>query len=210
MNLNKATICLLIVLLASQLGSSEVFAVTPATDEQAAQGIARRHSIGSTIFLLGNLAPGDPPRFYLLNYRYQLSPRDLVYAEATTWTYYEPLGTYGASDEKYPGKVQAYGVGVGYQRFLWQQLYASAQATPFVQQFYNAADEHLQNGWQLYLQLRLGYRIELFQHRWFIEPSLACNYWPVNTNFPAAFQAVEDDAPDYYLFEPGLHFGYKF
>ena len=91
-----------------------------------------------------------------------------------------------------------------------QQLYASAQATPFVQQFYGAAGEHLENGLQLYLQLRLGYRIELFQHRWFIEPSLACNYWPVNTNFPAAFQSIEDDAPDYYLFEPGLHFGYKF
>ncbi len=61
---------------------------------------AKRHAIGSSLFLLGNLAPGDPVYFFLLNYGYQLTPKDVIFAEAITWTYYEPLGTYGTSEEK--------------------------------------------------------------------------------------------------------------
>src|SRR5215510_2848391 len=53
----------------------------------------RRHSIGSSLFLLGNLAQRDPPHFFLLNYGYEMTRRSVVFAEAITWTYYEPLGT---------------------------------------------------------------------------------------------------------------------
>ncbi len=166
--------------------------------------------LGSTLFLLGNVAPGDPPYFLQINFGYHVSPRDVLVLEAITWTYYEPLGTYGSSEEEYPGKIRAAGVGIGYQRFFWKGLYSTIQATPFFQQFYNEEDERIQGGFQLFLQLRLGYRFQLFRERWFIEPSVAFNYWPINTNFPESFSAVEDDAPNYYLFEPGLHFGFRF
>ncbi len=169
-----------------------------------------RHSIGSSLFLLGNFAPGDPPYFFQLNYGNRLSEKNVLFAEAITWTYYEPLGTYGDSDQLYPGKIRAFGLGVGYQRFLWKQLYVTAQATPFWQQFFDKEDSKIQNGFQLYLQSRVGYRVELFKHRWFLEPSVAFNYWPVNTNFPEAFQEIEDGNPNYFLFEPGLHFGFRF
>lgn len=170
----------------------------------------QRFSIGSTLFLLGNFAPGDPPYFFQLNFGYEITPKDVLILEAITWTYYEPLGTYGDSDEQYPGKIRAMGVGLGYQRFFWKGLYSSIIATPFFQQFYDEDDEQIQSGFQLYLQARLGYRFEFFDNRWFIEPSLACNYWPINTNFPESFADVEDDAPNYYFLEPGLHFGYRF
>jgi hypothetical protein len=65
-------------------------------------------------------------------------------------------------------------------------------------------------GLQLYLQSRIGYRIALLKRRWFVEPSVAFNYWPINTNLPARFGAVERGAPNYFLFEPGLHFGFTF
>ncbi|GBE29049.1 hypothetical protein BMS3Bbin04_00056 [bacterium BMS3Bbin04] len=65
--------------------------------------------------------------------------------------------------------------------------------------FLDSEDEITQNGFQLYLQLCVGYRFEFFEHRWFIEPSLAFNYWPVNTNFPAEFEEIEDGPPDYFL-----------
>ena len=169
-----------------------------------------RHSIGSSLFLLGNFAPGDPPYFFQLNYGNHITPKDAVIVEAITWTYYEPLGTYGSSDELYPGKVRAFGVGVGHQRFHWKKLYSTLQATPFLQQFYDEKDEKIQNGFQLYLQLRIGYRFEFFNKRWFVEPSAAFNYWPINTNFPQDFKEIEKDSPNYYLFEPGLHFGFKF
>ena len=121
--------------------------------------VNRKHSIGSSIFLIGNLAPGDPPHFFQFNYGYYLSPRDVIISEAITWTYYEPLGTYESSDELYPGKIRSIGIGIGYQRFHWKNLYTTIQATPFLQTF---------------------------------------------------FDEIEKDAPNYFLFEPGFHFGYKF
>jgi hypothetical protein len=174
------------------------------------QVLSRRHSIGSTLALLGNFDQEYPPHFFQLNYGYRLTRKEIITAEAITWTYYEPLGTYGSSDEFYSGKIKAYGLGLGYQRFYWKNLYSTVQATPFLQQFYDSDNERIQNGFQLYLQLRLGYRFEVLKHRWFIEPSAAFNYWPVSTNFPESFKDVESGSPNYFLFEPGLHFGYNF
>ncbi len=169
----------------------------------------RRHSIGSSLFMLGNFAPGDPPNFFQLSYGYQLSRKNNIIVEAITWTYYEPLGTYGSSDELYPGKVTAFGIGLGYQRFLWKKSFATVVATPFVQQFYDSDDNKIQKGFQLYLQFIVGYRFEFFKKRLYIEPAYALKYWPVNTNFPDSFEEIESGAPNY-KFEPSLNFGFKF
>lgn len=167
----------------------------------------RRHSIGSSIFLLGNI--GDTVNYFQLNYGYYITQKDIIIAEAITWTYYEPLGTYGSSEEFYPGKVIAYGLGLGYQRFLWKNLYSTVEPTFFLQQFYDTDNKKIQKGFQLYLQFIVGYRFEFFKKRMFIEPAIALKYWPVNTNFPASFAAIESGEPKY-RFEPGLNFGIKF
>jgi len=167
----------------------------------------KRHSIGSTLFLLGNI--GDSVRFIQLNYGYRLTPKDNLIVEAITWTYYEPLGTYGSSEEFYPGKVRASGIGLGYQRFLWKNLFTTVEPTFFLQQFYDSDDTKIQKGFQLYLQFIAGYRFEFFKKRMFVEPAIALKYWPVNTNFPASFAAIESGTPKY-KFEPGLNFGLRF
>ncbi len=167
----------------------------------------RRHFIGSSLFLLGNVR--DSVNFVQLNYGCQLTLKDLITVEAITWTYYEPLGTYGSSEEFYPGMVKAYGLGLGYQRFLWKNLYSTVEPTFFLQQFYDTSDKKIQKGFQLYLQFIVGYRIEFFKKRIFIEPAFALKYWPVNTNFPSSFAAIESGKPNY-KFEPSLNFGVKF
>ncbi len=167
-----------------------------------------RQSIGSSVFMLGNLAPGDPVHFYQLNFGYDLSPKERILVEAITWTYYEPLGTYGSSDEMYHGKVRAIGVGVGYQRFLYKKFFTTIEATPFFQTFYDENDKKIQNGFQLYLQFISGYSF-IIGKRFFIEPAIALKYWPVNTNFPEDFKKVEEGAPNH-IFEPSLNFGWKF
>jgi len=167
----------------------------------------RRHSIGSTLFLLGNI--GDSVCFFQLNYGYQLTQKDNIIVEAITWTYYEPLGTYMNSKEYYPGKVRAYGIGLGYQRFLWKNLYTTVEPTFFLQQFYDSDNKEIQKGFQLYLQFILGYRFEFFKKRLFVEPAYAIKYWPVNTNFPASFAAIESGLPKYKC-EPSLNFGFRF
>jgi len=171
-----------------------------------------RHSIGSSFFLLGNLDTAEPPLFFQLNYGYDLTPKDLIIVEAITWAYYRPLGLqyWDTVEESYPGKIRSFGVGVGYQRFHWKGLYSTVQATPFLQNFYDAEDTKIQSGFMLWCQLRIGYRLEFFKKRFFIEPSFVINYWPVNTNLPDSFAQVESGLPNYFLFEPGLHFGFKF
>ncbi len=175
-----------------------------------AQNVKRQHSIGSSLFLLGNFAQEDPPRYFQLNYGYEYVPKSFIVVEAITWTYYEPLGTYGSSSRSYPGKIQAYGIGIGHQQFYWKGLYSTIQATPFFQQFFDLKDRKIGDGFQLYLQLRLGYRFEFFNKRCFLEPSVAFNYWPINTNIPDSFKEVDNRSVNYYLFEPGLHFGFRF
>jgi len=167
----------------------------------------KRHSIGSTLFLLGNI--GDSVNFFQLNYGYRLTQKDNFIVEAIAWTYYEPLGTYASSEEYYPGKVRAYGIGLGYQRFLWKNLFTTVEPTLFLQQFFDTDDKKIQKGFQLYLQFIVGYRFEFLKKRMFIEPAYALKYWPVNTNFPASFAAIERGAPKY-KFEPGLNFGFRF
>jgi hypothetical protein len=167
----------------------------------------KRHSIGSTLFLLGNI--GDSVRFMQLNYGYRLTQKDNLIIEAITWTYYEPLGRYGSSEEFYPGKVTAYGIGLGYQRFLWRNLFTTVEPTFFLQQFYDASDAKIQKGFQLYLQFIAGYRFEFFKRRFFIEPAIALKYWPVNTNLPVSFASVENGVQKY-KFEPALNFGFTF
>jgi len=171
------------------------------------QDVKKRHSVGSTLWLLGNI--GDSVSFMQLNYGYRLSPKDNIIVEAITWTYYEPLGTYMKSKEYYPGKVKATGIGLGYQRFLWKNLFTTIEPTFFLQQFYDSDGNKIQKGFQLYLQFIAGYRFEFFKKRMFVEPAYALKYWPVNTNFPASFAAIESGAPKY-KFEPSLNFGVKF
>lgn len=181
---------------------------TVAQNKNNKEEIEHRHSFGASLFMLFNFSE-DSPDYYLLTYGYQLTKKDRVFAEYNTWKYEEPMGTYGDSDEFYPGYVRSHGIGFGYQRFHWKGLFNTVQATPFYTQYFDLEGEKIQNGFQLYLQFVLGYRIELFKKRWYVEPAVALKYWPVDTNVPPDFAAVEEGAPNT-IFEPGLNFGFKF
>ena len=169
-----------------------------------------RHSLGSSLFMLGNLS-SDSPDYFLLTYGYRLTKKDRVFAEFNTWKYKQPLGqgVYNKSDEFYPGFVRAWGVGFGYQRFFWKGLYSTVSATPFLTQYFDEDNNKIQKGFQLYLQLHAGYRFKFFNERLYIEPAIALKYWPVDTNYPNAFAEIEKGTPKY-IFEPSLNFGIRF
>ncbi|GAB5522103.1 MAG: hypothetical protein RhofKO_43540 [Rhodothermales bacterium] len=175
----------------------------------------RRHHIGSSAFVSFTFLLEESPDFYQLNYGYRLTERDVLSIEAITWKYWAPIGIpYGPSkddsEEEYPGYVQAFGVGAAYQRFVWRDIYVAAHALPLVQHYIDEADARIQSGFQLFLTGRLGYYIGFFNDRFFLEPSIAFTYWPINTNLPKSFAAQENKWPNYFLFEPGLHFGVRF
>ena len=177
--------------------------------------IDRKHFVSTSLWSIANLFP-DPADFYELNYGYRFTVNDALIVNVTTWKYPEPLGIPATNEKKYkhvedyPGFVRAYGIGIVYQRFLWKKVYSSIHANTFMQNFYDEQNNKIQSGFQLYLQARLGYRLELFEKRFFLEPSISFNYWPINTNFPAQFLEKENNWPNYFLFEPHLNFGINF
>lgn len=176
--------------------------------------VPQRHFIGSSAFMLFNVLP-EPPDFYQLNYGYWLTSRDVLSIELITWKYNAPLGipygpAMGSSEEQYPGYIREFGLGGAYQRFIWRDLYVGGHALPLLQKYHDESGDEIQEGFQLFLTLRMGYHVRLFHDRFFIEPSVAVTHWPINTNVPSSFADKDSQWPNYFLLEPGLHFGMKF
>ena len=91
--MKKFILTTLVIAVFTTLAFSQDFTQTDSVSVQTEkQDINRRHSIGSSLFLLGNI--GDSVNFFQLNYGYRLTQKDNIIVEAITWTYYEPLGTY--------------------------------------------------------------------------------------------------------------------
>lgn len=190
----------------------------PATAETTStDSTYRRFFVGSSLFMLANLNTSDPnrPDFVQLNVGYRLTPKDVVSVEAKTWKYAWPLGIpYGkgqtAPAEKYPGYVRSFGLVLVYQRFWWKGAYTAIHAMNALQRYVGPDNQRIQNGYQLFMTYRLGYHIQLFRNRFFIEPGVAVTHWPINTNVPESFARLERKWNTYFLFKPGLHFGVKF
>ncbi len=195
-----------------------VMCITLAFSQKTEQdSTSRKFFIGSTLWLLGNFIPDDPnpPELVQMHFGYHLSPKDVVSVEFKTWRYAWPLGipygeSFQAPGENYPGHVKAFGIGLVYQHFWWKGAYTSIDAGNMLQKYMDAENKHIHNGYQLFMTYRFGYQFQFFKNRFFIEPSVAMTHWPINTNVPESFAKIEDKWPKYLLFEPGLHFGFKF
>lgn len=188
----------------------------PSQGQTTEQGLSNRGwFVGSSVFMLGNVALEESPSFYQLNVGNWLTSKDVVSVEAITWRYTAPLGIpYGnsaaAKRDRYPGSVRSAGVGLAYQRYWLRGLYSAIHVTAFRQNYRSQGGNSPQSGFQLFTTARLGYHIDVLNRRVFLEPSIAVTAWPVNTNRPAAFQSLDDKWHSYFLGEPGLHFGVRF
>lgn len=174
----------------------------------------KKYFVGSTLFMIANLVDDpEPPKYYQLNVGFRITPKNVVSLELITWHYYEPLGV-PRKDKKtapnYSGKVQAFGVGLAYKHFLWKSVYAQIHSTAFRQNYIDETNAKIQSGFQLFNTIRLGYQFRFFNNRFFVEPSIAMTFWPINSNLPKSFQTEEDKWNSYFLGEPGLHFGFNF
>lgn len=176
----------------------------------------RKHFIGSTMFLLGNLASVNPPGFAQINLGYRITGKDVISLELITWKHAWPLGinpfynkSYGKPEEKFPGYIREYGIGLAYQRYFWKGLYVAVHAMPMWQTFKNENGDKLDNGFIIFNTIRAGYHIKLLKDRFFIEPSLGIAGRAFYTKMPNGFKEKDDKWPKYTP-EPGLHFGYNF
>ncbi len=173
------------------------------------------HFVSTSLFMLGNLLP-EPPNYAQLNYGHRFTDADTLLVEAITWTYYAPLGIpyspdFEAPENDFPGSIQSFGVGLAYQRYWWEGLFTTLHATPFFQVYRDEVGEHIQNGFQLFMALRVGYHFAFGEGGWFfVEPSLAGTAWPIITNMPEEFARREARWPSFFVVEPGLNIGVSF
>jgi hypothetical protein len=175
----------------------------------------RRHFIGSTMFMLGNISSVNRPDFVQLNYGYRVTGKDAISLELKTWKYAWPIGipygkSFQAPDEEFPGYIREYGFALAYQRFLWKGLYAGVHVMNAWQTFVNDNGNKIGNGFQIFNTYRVGYHVKLFEDRFFIEPSLAITHRPYHTKMPDSFKQIDDRWSKFFFGEPGLHFGFNF
>jgi hypothetical protein len=176
----------------------------------------KRWYVGSTLFLLGNLASTNSPNFAQLNVGYRITGKDVISLELITWKYAWPLGinpflnsSYGKPEEKFPGYIREFGIGLVYQRYFWKGLYAAIHVMPMLQTFVNDNGVKVDNGFHVFNTNRIGYHIKLFKDRFFIEPSIGIAGRPYYTEMPDGFKQ-KDDKWSKYTPELGLHFGFNF
>ena len=175
----------------------------------------KRCFVGSTLFMLGNLASKNRPDFVQLNFGYRITESDVISLELKTWKYGWPLGIpYGKSfesdKEKFPGYIREYGFAIAYQRFLWKGLYAGVHVMPAWQTFVNDNGSKIDNGFQIFNTYRVGYHVKLFNDRFFIQPSIGVTHRPYHTKMPDSFKGIDDRWSKFFFGEPGLHFGFNF
>jgi hypothetical protein len=172
--------------------------------------------IGSSVAILFNLVPDDnPPNYGQLNLGYRITGKDAVSFELRTWKYGWPIGipygkSFEAEGEGFPGYIRDYGFALGYQRFLWNGLFAEVNVTHFFQSFVDKNENKIDNGFQIFNSYRVGYHIKLFKDRFFIQPSIAITHRPYHTEMPKGFKEVDDKWPKFFLGEPNIQFGFNF
>jgi len=175
----------------------------------------RKFFVGSTFMMLANLLTNEQTDFVQLNFGYRITPKDVVSVEAITWKYAWSLGipygkSFDAPEEKFPGAIREFGIGLVYQRFWWKGLYTGIHAFNAHQTFLDEDNWKIKNGYQLFMTYRLGYQIKFFKERFFIEPSIAITHRPFHTKMPESFAVLDNKWSKFFFGEPGLHVGFNF
>lgn len=174
----------------------------------------KRWYVGSSLFMFGNFSKVNNPEYIQLNVGYRITPKDVVSFEFKRSIYSWPIGipfgpSFDAPGLNYPGHARILAPTVGYQRFWWKGAYTSLYALNAFEKYIDENKKKIGNGYTLYLNFHLGYQFKFFKNRFFFEPAIGCSYWPVRTNVPESFKAVEKKWANYFI-QPGLHFGYNF
>ncbi|RAW02073.1 hypothetical protein [Pseudochryseolinea flava] len=170
--------------------------------------------IGSTFFLLGNFSKVNNPEYIQLNVGYRITPKHVVSFEFKRSIYSWPIGipfgpSFDAPGLNYPGHARILAPTLAYQHFWWKGVYTSVFALNAFEKYMNENKKKIGNGYTLYINFHLGYQLKFFKNRFFFEPAIGCSYWPIRTNVPESFKAVEKKWPNYFI-QPGLHFGFNF
>lgn len=172
----------------------------------------RKFFIGSSFLMLGNFSKINNPEYVQLNLGYRITPKDVLSLDFKRSIYSWPLGipfsspSFDKPGEGYPGHARILAPTVGYQRFLWKGAFASVHALNAFEKYLDEDNKKIGNGYTLYLNFHLGYQLKFFKNRFFFEPAIGVSLWPVRTNVPESFKAIDNKWNNYFI-QPGLNFG---
>ncbi len=177
-----------------------------------------KYSLYTTWLTLSNFGkPETNTHHYEIRFGYQLTPKDHIGIKFATWKLFAPLGidlwdsALLDRDYFYPGRLRETGFGITYQRRFWKGLFATLEVLPLATKYIDESGKKVGKGFKLYNSYHVGYHIPLFKKgRFFIEPQLHVNHWPINHNVHEDFKAEEDRWDNYFLIEPNIYFGIKF
>jgi hypothetical protein len=150
---------------------------------------------------------------YEFHFGYKITPKDKIGIKVATWKLFAPMGIpiwdslFLNESEFLPGRLRESGIGITYQRILWKGLFTSIEILPLLKTYLDKDNMKICNGFKLYTSYHLGYHIPLLKNRFFIEPQIHCNYWPIDTKIPPGFKEKERKWNNYFLFEPNLYIG---
>lgn len=174
----------------------------------------RRWFVGSTLLLLGNFDETNNPGYIQVNAGYRITPNDVLHVRFKRSQYAWPLGipfgpNFDAPGLNYPGHARILAPQIGYQRFWWNGLYTAVYVLNAFEKYMDESKRTIGNGFTLYTDFYVGYQFKFFDSRFFFEPAIGISYWPVRTNVPESFRAVEQRWSNYFI-QPGLDFGFNF
>lgn len=186
--------------------------------ESQSQRTNYKYSIFTTWLSFSNFGkPETNTHHYEIQARYYLTDKDAVGIKAATWKLFAPMGiliwdeAFLDNNYFYPGRLRETGLGLTYQRKLWKGLFATLEIMPKKTTYLDESDNKIGSGFKLYNSYHIGYHIPLFKKgRFFIEPQLHVNHWPINTNVPETFKVEENKWNNYFLIEPNIYLGVKF
>ncbi len=179
--------------------------------------IERKFSVSTSYLSFANFGEEKTnTHHYELHIGYKLTPKDRIGIKLATWKMFAPMGMPMQEQLKfdennfYPGRLRESGIGLSYQRVLWKGLFATIEVLPQLKTYIDENGNKIGNGFKLYTTYHIGYHISFFKNRAYLEPQIHCNYWPIDTDTPQSFKAMDDKWNDYFLFEPNLYIGFKF
>ncbi len=171
-----------------------------------------RHFMGTSVFILSSLIPGDNTYFYSLDYGKEWNSKNEWSLGANIYQFTAPMSISWDDESAYPGHVLSYGIVLAGQHYIWKRFFINQMINPLLMDYHSdATGNKISRGFMLLCATRTGYRFEFGSgnHTFYLEPGFEVSYWPVNTRVPAGFRALDNEYPSY-VPSPSLQCGVYF
>lgn len=171
----------------------------------------KKNYFATSVFILSSLIPDDDTYFYELDYGRKLTSKIDVIIGMNIYKYAAPMSTPINDKTRYPGTVTSYGALFAFQYYYLKNLFIDQMINPLILDYHHAENKINHEGFMLLLATRLGYHYDfnMFNNPFFFEIGAEISYWPLNSNVPDEFKAIDDFFKSY-VFSPAFQFGFTF